>query len=295
MRTPCARQPAISAPASARPPTHSPLSSTSPPPDQLTSVGQWLAHRLGEIAEGGRVEGRGVERAAVGGTAGQVGLVVGEGQHAARGVASSGGAEAQRRLRLEEARGLRGGGDEGLEQRRVGAAERERAQVGERLLGRVRQLQVTHVVVVGQPGDAAGDCRGASEAVRALEQQHRAALAELDGGADGGAQAGRARSDDDDVRGQLARHAAIVPARRDTIARTVTTGQSRPDNRRAIRAQPRGGVMQQPYRYPDPDSKSARMFARARGVLANGYSRVVASAPGRGRTCSTRARRRARG
>ena len=40
--------------------------------------------------------------------------------------------------------------------------------------------------------------------------------------------------------------------------------------------------MQQPYRYPDPDSRSARMFARARGVLANGYSRVVASAPGPG-------------
>ena len=37
-----------------------------------------------------------------------------------------------------------------------------------------------------------------------------------------------------------------------------------------------------PFRYPDPDSHSARMFARAREVLANGYSRVVASAPGPG-------------
>ena len=40
--------------------------------------------------------------------------------------------------------------------------------------------------------------------------------------------------------------------------------------------------MSQPYRYPDPDSRSAALFARARGVLANGYSRVVASAPGPG-------------
>ena len=40
--------------------------------------------------------------------------------------------------------------------------------------------------------------------------------------------------------------------------------------------------MSQPYRYPDPDSRSAQFFARARGVLANGYSRVVASAPGPG-------------
>ena len=38
--------------------------------------------------------------------------------------------------------------------------------------------------------------------------------------------------------------------------------------------------MQQPYRYPDPESRSASLFARARGVLANGYSRVIASAPG---------------
>ena len=139
------------------------------------AVGQRLAHRLGQIAEGGRVEGRRVQRAAVGGAAGQVGLVVGEGQHAARGVAASGRAEAQRRLRLEEARGFRGGGDEGFEQRRVGAAERDRAQVAERLLRRVRQLQLAHVVVVRQPGDAAGDGGGAAEAVRSLEQQHRAA------------------------------------------------------------------------------------------------------------------------
>ena len=38
----------------------------------------------------------------------------------------------------------------------------------------------------------------------------------------------------------------------------------------------------QPYRYPDPDSRSALTFARAREVLANRYSRVVAASPGPG-------------
>ena len=37
--------------------------------------------------------------------------------------------------------------------------------------------------------------------------------------------------------------------------------------------------MSEPFAYPDPNSASAQLYTRARRVLANGYSRVVATAP----------------
>ena len=68
---------------------------------------------------------------------------------------------------------LAGFGDKGSEHRFVHFAMVERPEIGERLGGAVRLALRGHLLVIGQPDHAAGNCRGTAQPVLFLDQPHR--------------------------------------------------------------------------------------------------------------------------
>jgi hypothetical protein len=101
---------------------------------------------------------------------------------------------------FEEADRLRTGIHEDLEERGVGFAERQAAQVGQRILARVRAAHLTHVIVVRDPCDAARERGRAAEGSRSFENGD---LSPRFARAQGRGQRGGARSDDRDVYQQI--------------------------------------------------------------------------------------------
>jgi hypothetical protein len=104
--------------------------------------------------------------------------------------------EADRRLRLEERDHLEGGVEVALGQLARRAAVGDAQHVRQRLVARVREVELAHARVVGDPDDAARDRGGAADQVRLLEDDHRRPGVV---GGDRGGEPGGAGADDHDI------------------------------------------------------------------------------------------------